>query len=77
MNGQSMKAEQENIINAMRWAAEYITEYNRSGGGFDPFAALTETNKKQRHFINCVDLYEELARVTEAFREARARIDHD
>lgn len=66
--------EEQNIITALRWAQEYIVEYQKTGN-FSPFALLTgESDKEQRHFCNCVDFIETLTRAAEDFRKIRDNI---
>ena len=63
-----------NMESAIRWAEDYIKEYQKSGD-FDPFRELTGTaDKKQRLFGECVDFLHALEMATETFRQNRDRI---
>lgn len=69
--------EEQNIITTLRWAQEYIAEYQKTGK-FSPFALLTgESDKEQRHFCNCVDFIETLTRAVDDFKRTRKSIDYN
>lgn len=64
----------KDVLDAMQWAADYITEYQKSGN-FDPFRALQGTeDREQRLFTESVNFLHEMQELTDAYRATRNKI---
>lgn len=63
-----------NIEPAIAWAENYIADF-RKNEGFDPYAALTNTeSKNQQIFGACVDLIQSIETAVDTFRKERDKI---
>ena len=66
---------EDKIAITVKWARDYITDYQKNGCYFDPFKALTGTeDKQQRMFGECVNFLSEVENLIEQFDKTRNKI---
>ena len=68
------KTDIDNLNNNILWALEYISEYKKSGGDFDPFTLLTGTeNRKQKLYYESLQFLIDLERAANDYIDARRK----
>lgn len=71
----SIYQDPDSYFDTVRWCLEYVTEYTKNGGDFDPFKILTGTDNNKSK-LNTETLYflDQLENLVLEYRKTRQKL---